>query len=157
MLKFILFDFSTAKQPWFDSISELYIKKINAFCEFEITSLKTLKQGRDDSRVKMKFEESELLKKIKSDDFVILFDEMGIDLTSIQFSQQLDKVNHSGKKRIIFIVGGAYGVTENIKLRSNLKISLSKMVLNHLVAEAVVLEQIYRALTIQNRIPYHNI
>ncbi len=156
-MKLILFDFRTAKQPWFDAVSELYIKKISAFCEFEIISLKTQKQGRDDSLVKIKFEESELLKKIKTDDFVILFDEMGSDLTSIQFSQHIEKAATSGKKRIVFVVGGAYGVTENIKQRAQLKISLSKMVLNHLIAEAVVLEQIYRALTIQNRIPYHNI
>jgi len=156
-MKFILFDFRTSKQLWFDAFCEVYLKKINAFCEFEIVTLKTLKQGREESSAKIKFEQIELLKKIRPDDFVILFDEMGIDLTSVQFSQHLDKIKLSGKKRIVFIIGGAYGVSENIKLKAQLKISLSKMVFNHLVAEAVVLEQIYRALTIQNRIPYHNI
>jgi 23S rRNA (pseudouridine1915-N3)-methyltransferase len=156
-MKCILLDFRSAKQPWFEAVQDLYLKKIGAFCEFEVTSLKTLKQGRDESAAKVKFEESELLKKIKAEDYVILFDEMGQDLTSIQFSQRLETAATSGKKRIVFIVGGAYGVSENIKLRAQLKICLSKMVLNHLVAETVVLEQIYRAMTIQNRIPYHNI
>ena len=82
---------------------------------------------------------------------------MGRDLTSIEFSKQIEKIETSGKKRTVFIIGGAYGVSENVKMKVNLKISLSKFIMNHLVAEVVVLEQIYRAHTIINRIPYHNI
>ncbi len=156
-MKSVLFDFKTAKQNWFQDVSELYAKKINAFCDFEIITLKTLKQGREESSAKIKFEEAQLIHQIKSEDFVILFDEMGLDLTSIQFCKELEKITISGKKRTVFIVGGPYGVSENIKMKAHLKVSLSKMVLNHLVAETVVLEQIYRAMTIQNRIPYHNI
>ncbi len=156
-MKTVLFDFKTSKEAWFDEASLVYYKKINAYCEFEIVHLKTLKQSRDDLSAKKKFEEDELFKKLSADDFVILFDEMGRDLTSIEFSKHLEKIETSGKKRIVFIIGGAYGVSENIKMKANLKISLSKFVMNHLVAEVVVLEQIYRAHTITNRIPYHNI
>ena len=156
-MKSVLFDFKTAKEPWFEELQALYVKKINPYWPFEIQSLKTLKQERQDKEAKKKFEETELLKKITSDDYIILFDEKGKDLDSLQFSAALDKATQSGKKRIVFVIGGAYGVSENIFQKAQLKVSLSKMVLNHLVAEAVVMEQIYRGLTIINRIPYHNV
>lgn len=156
-MKFVLLDFKTTKEPWFEAASALYLKKINGFCNFEITTLKTLKQSRDDAAAKKKFEAEELLKKLKSDDFIFLFEETGRDFNSIQFSEQIEKATTSGKKRIVFIIGGAFGVSDEIKAKAQMKVSLSKMVMNHLVAETVALEQIYRALTIQNRIPYHNI
>lgn len=106
-MKTVLFDFKTSKEAWFDEASLVYHKKINAYCEFEIIHLKTLKQSRDDVSSKKKFEEDELLKKLSTDDFIILFDEMGRDLTSIEFSKQLEKIETSGKKRIVFIIGGA--------------------------------------------------
>ncbi len=156
-MKSILIDFKTAKEPWFEELQALYVKKINPFWTFEVQSLKTLKQERQDKEAKKKFEETELLKKLTSDDYIILFDEKGKDLDSLQFSVALEKSTLSGKKRVVFLIGGAYGVSDHIFQKAHLKVSLSKMVLNHLVAEAVVLEQIYRGLTILNRIPYHNI
>lgn len=156
-MKSVLFDFKTSKEPWFETVSQLYLKKINGFWNFEITTLKTLKQGRDDAASKKSFEEAELFKKISNDDFIILFDETGRSLSSIQFSEQLEKATISGKKRIVFIIGGAFGVGDEIKNKAHLKVGLSAMVMNHLVAETVALEQIYRSLTILNRIPYHNI
>jgi len=156
-MKAVLFDFKTAKEEWFDLVVQTYIKKIKPFIDFEIVSLKSNKTDRDEAELKKVFESKELLKKITADDFVILFDEKGKDLDSVQFSKQLEVVVNSGKKRIVFIVGGAFGVSDDIKNRAHLSVSLSKMVMNHLVAETVVLEQIYRAFTIQKRIPYHNI
>lgn len=156
-MKSVLFDFKTSKELWFDEAKAVYLKKINGFVDFQIISLKTLKQSRDDLKAKKKFEEDELFNNLKPDDFIVLFDEIGRDLTSIQFSEQIQKASTSGKKRIVYVIGGAYGVSENIKMKAHLKISLSKMIMNHLVAETVVLEQIYRAFTIQKNIPYHNI
>jgi len=156
-MKAVLFDFKTAKEEWFDLAVQTYVKKIRPFVDFEVISLKSNKTDREESELKKNFEYKELQKKLTSDDFIILFDERGKELDSIQFSQQLEKAQSSGKKRIVFIIGGAFGVHDELKLQAHLKVSLSKMVMNHLVAETVVLEQIYRAYTIQKRIPYHNI
>ena len=130
--------------------------KIKPFVDFEIIHLKTLKQDRDNPEQKKKFEEQSILEKITKDDFVILFDEKGKKLNSNDFAHQIQKINESGKKRGVFVIGGAYGVSDEIKNRAQIKISLSDLVMNHLVAEVVVFEQFYRALTILNRIPYHN-
>lgn len=156
-MKSVLLDFKTSKEEWFEKALQQYTKKISYYCDFEVMTLKTLKQGRDELERKKIFEEQELLKKISFDDYVILFDEKGKTLTSEAFADQITKCETSGKKRICYIIGGAYGVTEAIKKRADLKISLSSFVMNHLVAETMVLEQIYRAYTIKNRIPYHNV
>lgn len=156
-MKAILFDFKTAKEEWFDLAVATYSKKINPFMPFEVISLKSAKNDRDDAQAKKKHETAELLRKISSDDFVILFDEKGKDCDSLQFAKQIEAAQMSGKKRLVFIIGGAFGVSEEIKARAQVKLSFSKMVMNHLVAETVALEQIYRAFTIIKRIPYHNI
>lgn len=156
MIKWMLFDFKTAKEPWFDEAEALYQRKIKPYAAFEIQHLKTLKSDRDEAELKKKFEEKNLLEKITSDDYVILLDEKGLSLNSLQFSQVVQTVIESGKKRGVFIVGGAYGVTDAVKKRAQKSICLSPMTMNHLIAEAVLLEQFYRALTILNRIPYHN-
>ncbi|MGZ3692386.1 MAG: 23S rRNA (pseudouridine(1915)-N(3))-methyltransferase RlmH [Pseudobdellovibrio sp.] len=155
-MKWALYDFKTAKEPWFDEAESLYIKKVKPYAAFEVFHLKTLKSDRDEAALKKKFEEKALLEKLTNDDFVILLDEKGKKINSIEFSQLVQSVNESGKKRGVFIIGGAFGVTDEIKKRAQKQISLSDMVMNHLVAETVLLEQFYRALTILNRIPYHN-
>ncbi len=156
-MKHVVLDFKTSKQEWFDEFETIYAEKINHFCDFEVIHLKTVSVDREQADEKIQFEEKALLKKITSDDFVILCDERGKKFDSLQFSEQHRKAQESGKKRIVFIIGGAYGVSGNIRAKAQLSISLSTMVMNHLVAESVLLEQIYRSFTIQNRIPYHNI
>lgn len=155
-MKWALFDFKTAKEPWFDEAEKVYQKKIRPYASLEVLHLKTLKADRDDAELKKKFEAKILLERLSDDDFVILLDEKGKKLGSLEFSKLIDSVLASGKKRGVFVVGGAYGVNEEIKKRCQKLICLSDMTMNHLVAEVMLLEQFYRALTILNRIPYHN-
>ncbi len=155
-MKWALYDFKTAKEPWFDAAEEVYHKKIKPYSPLEIIHLKTIKADRDESELKKNFESKVLLEKLTSDDFVILLDEKGKKYESIEFSKLIVSAQESGKKRGVFIIGGAFGVSEDIKKRSPKMICLSDMTMNHLVAEIMLLEQFYRALTIINRIPYHN-
>lgn len=156
-MKFVLYNLATAKETWSDEVSELYRKKISFFMPLEIQTLKAKKSAREDAEFK-KSEESELLlKNIQSDDYVVLFDERGSSFDSIQFSKKIENILGSSKKRAIFIIGGAFGVTEEVRKRADLKVALSPMVMNHLMAQAMSLEQIYRAFTIIKKIPYHNI
>lgn len=156
-MKSVLFDFKSTKEEWFEQAVLQYSKKICHFVEFEIQSLKSMKYGREEADLKKKFEASELFKKIDQNDFVVLFDEIGKSIKSEEFAEQITKCEESGKKRIVYIIGGVFGVTDEVKQRAQIKISLSSLVMNHLVAETVLLEQIYRAYTIKNRIPYHNV
>ena len=156
-MKWVLFDFKSANEAWFEQAESVYLKKINHSVKFEIVHLKSNKMDREQAEQKIKFEEAKLLEKLSSDDYVILFDEKGKKFESIEFSKIIEQVSQSGKKRGVLIIGGAYGISENIKKRASISVSLASFTMNHLVAEIVVLEQFYRAHTIINRIPYHNI
>lgn len=155
-MKWSLFDFKTAREPWFDEAEQVYLKKIKPYAALEVSHLKTLKADRNEAALKKNFECKLLLEKLTSDDYIILLDENGKKYGSIEFSALINSVHESGKKRGVFIIGGAFGVTEEIKKKSHKMVCLSEMTMNHLVAEIMLLEQFYRALTILNRIPYHN-
>ncbi|MNT56711.1 Ribosomal RNA large subunit methyltransferase H [compost metagenome] len=135
----------------------MYRKKINHFISFEIQTLKAKKSAREDADFKRNEESDLILKNISSDDYVVLFDERGVAFDSIKFSQKVENILGSSKKRAIFIIGGAFGVNDDVRKRADLKVCLSPMVMNHLMAQAMSLEQIYRAFTIIKKIPYHNI
>jgi 23S rRNA (pseudouridine1915-N3)-methyltransferase len=155
-MKFVLLMMTTAKEPWAQAAKDLYTQKINPFLPFEIKELKPKKSARTQKEYKLKEESELILDELSSDDFVILFDERGQSISSEDFSRQIDKALSSSKKRTVFIIGGAYGVDQSVRARAQLIVSFSKMVMNHLVAQTVALEQIYRALTILRGLPYHN-
>ncbi len=156
-MKFVLCNLATAKEDWAVEASELYRKKISFYMPFEIQSLKAKKSAREDADYKRNEESELILKSLSSDDYVVLFDERGSVLDSIAFSKKIENILITSKKRCVFIIGGAFGVNESVRQRADLKISLSPMVMNHLLAQVVSLEQIYRAFTIIKKIPYHNV
>lgn len=155
-MKFVLLTCATASERWSEEASELYKKKISPFISFEIKELKTKKGSRDDREHRIKTDSEMILSEIKPDDYVVLFDERGETIDSRKFSHKTSQILLSGKKRALFIIGGAYGVDDRVRMRAQLKISFSKMVMNHLVAQTVALEQIYRAFAILKNLPYHN-
>lgn len=145
------------KEKWLTSFLETYTKKLKHFADLEMIAIKPYKEARDQVEDKLKKESESLLKQISTSDFVVLCDLRGKALSSPQLAEQFEKIfSHSGKKRLVFIIGGAFGVGEAVFQRADLKIKLSEMTMNHHVALAMLLEQIYRAFTIREGIPYHN-
>ena len=92
----------------------------------------------------------------KENDLVILIDEKGKHYDSISFSKKFKMLIQNSKKKIIFIVGDANGFSSEIQNQSNEIISLSKFTFTHEMARLVIVEQIYRAITIIKNHPYHN-
>lgn len=155
-MKIVLLTIASAKEDWANLSKELYQKKISPFFTFEQIALKPKKSDRENAESKRVNDSARILEELTKDDFVILFDEKGREFTSVEFAKKFESCLNLGKKRIVFIIGGAYGSSEELKEKANLKVSLSKLTFNHLVAETVALEQIYRALTIIKNLPYHN-
>lgn len=151
-----LITIQSSKNSWLDSASEEFSEKINHFHKFELVQLKSAKKSREDALSKKKEESDLLLKNLKEDDYVVLFDEKGQSLNSKQFSEMIQKLQVSGTRRINFIIGGAFGVDDQIKKRAQKTVKISDFVLNHHVAMTVALEQIYRAFAIIHNKPYHN-
>lgn len=156
-MKWVLLSVSSGKEVWFDEAKSNYETKISRMISFHIEEIKSVKLERDDA-VKKKKKESELiLAKIEKDDLVILFDEKGQSFNSIQWAQYLENEINYSQKRMVFIVGGAFGVEDEVRRRAQKVVTLSPFVMNHRVAYVVVLEQLFRAMTIIKKIPYHNV
>ena len=100
-------------------------------------------------------EESERISsRLRSDDFVILLDERGKNLSSPELS---DLISNHINKHIVFIIGGAYGVTDEMRQRSNVTWSLSKLVFPHQLVRLILAEQLYRAQEIHRGSHYHHL
>lgn len=156
MPKIALFHFATAKEAWAEEAQALYQKKISHFAKIDIQALKIKKVAREEAQFKKNEESRFLIESLSTDDYVILFDEKGKSLNSLEFSKKIENALASSKKRVVFVIGGAYGVNDEVKKRAEVTVSLSALTFNHLLAQTIALEQIYRAFTILNRIPYHN-
>lgn len=101
---------------------------------------------------KQKILEGELLlKSIPTGSFAIALDEQGKEFSSKEFSNHLEKITQP----ICFIIGGAFGLSTEVKERANMLLSLSKMTMPHIMARLMLIEQIYRAYTISKNHPYH--
>lgn len=99
-------------------------------------------------------EEKAILKHLKDDSYVVLLAIKGKMYDSYQFSNKLDNLTNT-KKEVVFIIGGSYGVTNNIELRADELISFSKMTFPHQLMRVILVEQIYRAFKIKENHPYH--
>lgn len=155
-MKLALLTIGGNKEPWLNELTDEYQRKISYFLPFEVIRLKPIKLERAANEAKQKAEAEALLKALGKDDLLIVCDERGKQLDSVQFSQRLVKSFEKGKPRVVVMIGGAFGVTDEIRKRADFVWSFSSMVMNHHIAQAVALEQLYRALTIWKNMPYHN-
>ncbi len=104
-----------------------------------------------------KDEESILIvKQLKDGDAVVLLDERGKDIDTPGFASLLDKNMQSGTKRLVFIIGGAFGVSEMVAKRANIILKLSSLVFPHMLARLILVEQLYRASSILDGGKYHH-
>ena len=135
----------------------IYEKRLKHYLTFSVQIIPDLKQRKNLNHNQIKSKEGEaILKKLKSDDYLILMDERGKMQSSLQFADMMDKFTYHGSKRIIFLIGGAYGFSDTVYKRSHRKISLSQMTFSHQMVRLFFIEQLYRAMTILKNEPYHH-
>lgn len=134
-----------------------YSKRLKHYVKFETEAIPDLKNTKALDENQQKNREGELiLKKITASDEVVLLDEKGISFTSEKFSDFIQKKLNGGKKRLVFVIGGPYGFSEEVYKRANEKLSLSKMTFSHQMVRLFFTEQLYRAFTILRNEPYHH-
>lgn len=155
-MKVILLTCTYSNEDWLVLFERSYAEKIGRYIPFDVVNLSVKGKSRENPDEKKDDEAKAILNALKPDDFVALFDERGKNFTSRQFAEKIQSYFNLGKKRIVFIVGGAFGVSDLVKQKCDVSISMSSFVLNHHVAKAVALEQIYRSMTILKNTPYHN-
>lgn len=156
-MKGLLLHIQTSRDVWFDEALERYLTKLNHFFIFEVKKIHSDSSSRMDRVQKIKSEDKLILSSIKETDLVLAFDEKGRTFAdSRAFSKYLVKKIEMGRPRIVFVVGGAFGLGSGLRERASDLISLGPLTLNHHLAIIVAMEQIYRGLTIWKGIPYHN-
>jgi len=134
-----------------------YSARIGRMTNFEIVTVPDLKNTGKMPPAEQTFREGRaILSFIRSDDYVVLLDRKGKDLDTLGFAGELQKFLQMPKKRLLFLVGGPWGVSEEVYKRANFMLSLSKMTFSHQVVRLLFMEQLYRVLTIIKGIPYHH-
>lgn len=142
----------TTEKSWQLGIEE-FRSRIERYGKFQIQELEA---GRGDESSIRRQEGDMILKKIEPKDFLVLLDETGKELTSVGFAELLAHHQKISTKTLVFLIGGAYGFTEEVYKRANLKMALSKMTFPHQMVRVIFLEQLYRAHSILRREKYHH-
>ena len=139
-----------------DGIRE-FEKRITYYHGFEILEIPHLKNADKLKPAEIKKKEAELiLKKLSADDYVVILDENGKLKSSVDFAEFIHQKMIQSFKKVVFVIGGAYGFDSSVYSRSDYKLSLSPMTFSHQLIRVIFLEQLYRANTIIRKEPYHN-
>lgn len=139
-----------------DGIEE-YVSRLKYYISFSIEIIPNVKNAKNLSPNQLKqMEEKNILEHIQPEDKIILLDEHGKEFKSTEFADYIQKQINASIRSLVFIVGGAYGFSEEIKNKFANKISISKMTFSHQMIRLLFTEQLYRAFTIINNEPYHN-
>ncbi|GHU61962.1 ribosomal RNA large subunit methyltransferase H [Bacteroidia bacterium] len=134
-----------------------YSGRLKHYLPFDLEIIPDFKNTKNLSFDQVKEKEGELiLKFIQSNDYLILLDEHGKEFTSLDFAGYINKLSMTVPKRLTFLIGGPYGFSRKVYDATQEQISLSKMTFSHQLVRLVFVEQLYRAMTILNKEPYHH-
>ncbi len=156
-MKIVLFVVGKTTQEYLVEGIAKYQKRLQHYTQFEIFEISNIKNVKNLSNLELMKKEGRLiLKQLQPSDYLVLLDDKGKDFTSIKFANKLQAWMLNGKKRLVFVCGGAYGFSDELYQRQNEKLSLSKMTFSHQMVRLFFVEQVYRAYTILNNEPYHH-
>lgn len=134
---------------------DIFLGRLKHYTDLEYCILKDVKVIKDRNML-LKAEADHFLSNIEDSDYVVLLDEGGKRFTSESFAQWIEHHQTIATRRLIFIVGGAYGFHSSLYERAQIKISLSELTFSHQMVRLFFIEQLYRAFTIINNEKYHN-
>lgn len=132
-----------------------YLGRLKHYERLEISEVREAKKLKSANDV-LQYECKEILAKINPNDYLILLDEKGRQYDSVEFANKLEEKRLRSIKNLTFVIGGAYGFTEEVYQRAQEQISLSRMTFSHQMIRLFFLEQLYRGYTILRNEKYHN-
>lgn len=139
------------------SIIDDYATRIRKYNAFEIITAPDVKSTRSMPVPELRIREGKkILQLVSPEDYVILLDERGKEMRTVDFSAFLEKNLSMQKKRLVFVIGGAWGFSDEVYSRSEMSLSLSKMTFPHQLVRLLFIEQLYRAFTFIKGEPYHH-
>lgn len=136
---------------------EDFSNRIKKYYPIEFQIIPTAKNAANLSEVELKKNEALIiLSQLQKDDFLVLLDERGKQLSSIELAEFIQQRANESCKRIVFLIGGAFGVDKQIMDRANYLWSISKLVFPHMIVRLILAEHIYRACSILRNEKYHH-
>ena len=156
-MKVVLLQTGKTSDKNVSELASLYSGRISKYCAFETITLPDIRNTKNMPVEEQKKREGEkIIQYLNSDDHVILLDEHGKEYRTIDLAVWLDKQLMLSKKRLVFIIGGPWGFSDEVYRKADQKLSLSRMTFPHQLVRLLFLEQLYRTFTIIKGEPYHH-
>jgi len=156
-MKIVLIQVGKTESGYLETGISNYNSRTSRMVKLDTITIPDLKNRRSVSQQEQKKAEGlKILGTIKQGDYTILLDERGEQHDSIHFAELIENIMNSGVKRILFVIGGPYGFSDDLYGYADRKISLSKMTFSHQMVRLLFAEQLFRAFTLIKGIPYHN-
>ncbi|MDO9261929.1 MAG: 23S rRNA (pseudouridine(1915)-N(3))-methyltransferase RlmH [Flavobacteriaceae bacterium] len=156
-MKIKLLAIGKTDQPELNALIDHYQKRLKHYISFEIELIADVKNAKSLNQSQLKEKEGQLiLSKIQNGDILVLLDEKGKQFGSIEFSEYLQKKMNAATKQLVFVIGGAFGFSDDVYKAAAEKISFSKMTFSHQMIRLFLAEQLYRSFTILKNEPYHH-
>ena len=156
-MKITLLTVGKTDKGWIREGLDIYLSRLKHYVPFQMIEIPELKNVSALTKEQIKTKEGELiLKNVQPSDELVLLDERGRIYSSTELAGMLpDKMARSGRD-LVFVIGGAYGFSDEVYRRAGSMLSLSKMTFSHQMVRVIFAEQIYRAFTIMRGEPYHH-
>lgn len=146
----------TEASYWKEALAE-YQRRLQHYVPFELQVLPDIKNTKNLTKTEQKNQEGVLIRKaLQAGDWCVLLDEQGKEYTSMQFAAYLEKKIQIVSRRLVFVIGGPYGFSDEVYQMASERLSLSKMTFSHQMIRPIFVEQLYRAMTILRGEPYHH-
>jgi 23S rRNA (pseudouridine1915-N3)-methyltransferase len=155
-MKVELWALGKTSEKYLEAGIEIFEKRLKNYLPFTWTILPDVKLKTADGALLKKEEAKMVLSKLNPDDYLVLLDENGQQFTSVQLAQWTERRLSDSRRRMVFLIGGAFGFSPDVYARAQEKLALSKMTFSHQMVRLFFLEQLYRAMTILKNEPYHN-
>ncbi len=145
------------KEPALFDLLQNYLKRIQPMCQLRLEEVKDfpIRKGMSTS-VALNLEAEFIKERLSDDAFYIVLDVKGKQKSSEDLAVLLQRLENESRKEVIFILGGPFGVSEELLRGARERLSLSKMTFTHEMARVLLVEQLYRAYTILKHVPYHH-
>jgi len=156
-MKVVLLLTGKTDEAWIRDGIENYEKRISRYTRYESIVIPDIKNTSSMPPAKVKQKEGEkILSMLKNDDYVVLLDEHGRVYSTLEMASFLRNTMVSAKKRLVFIIGGAWGFHEDVINRADHLLSLSMLTFSHQLVRVIFTEQLYRVLSVNAGDPYHH-
>ena len=157
-MKILLVMIGKTDEQYLQTGIDKYLARIKHYLPYEMKIIPDIKNTKNLSEDQQKKLEGELINQcFQAGDHIVLLDEKGKEFSSVGFSSYIEKKMASGLKRLVYVIGGPYGFSDDIYKLANDKIALSQMTFSHQMVRLIICEQIYRAMSIIRNEPYHHL